>query len=56
MRALDKHPLPAMLVGQYAPDVFASNKDGGNRFTPEQVLAVKISHVLDDYVQACNLQ
>ncbi|MFZ5911865.1 MAG: class II D-tagatose-bisphosphate aldolase non-catalytic subunit [Chloroflexota bacterium] len=55
MRALGENPLPAMLVGQFAPDVFASNKDGGNRFTPGQVLAVKIENVLDDYVQACNL-
>jgi len=31
-------------------------KDSGNRLSPGQVLSAKIDRVLDDYVQACNLQ
>jgi D-tagatose-1,6-bisphosphate aldolase subunit GatZ/KbaZ len=56
MRALDKRPLPAMLVEQFAPDVFSVNKDGGDRLSPGQVLSAKIGRVLDDYVRACSLR
>jgi len=56
MRALGENPLPAMLVGQFAPDVLSVNKDSGDRLSPGQVLSAKIERVLDDYVQACSLQ
>ncbi len=50
---LDRVQLPAGLLRQYFPDVYAVARDHGN-LTPENILLAKIQFILDDYVQACH--
>jgi D-tagatose-1,6-bisphosphate aldolase subunit GatZ/KbaZ len=53
---LNQKPLPVTLMKQYVPEIYAEFKDTGETISPEQILLVKIKHVLDDYEQACNPQ
>jgi len=55
LRTLNQRPLPATLLKQYAPDVYAVAAKMGTS-TPEKILLAKIQNVLNDYAQACNLQ
>ena len=55
MLNLDRNPLPAALLRQYVPDVYATNAKAC-AFKPEQILSTKIQGVLEDYTHACNPQ
>ena len=55
MLNLDRNPLPATLLRQYVPDVYATNAET-YAFKPEQILSAKIQSVLEDYAHACNSQ
>ena len=55
MLNLDRNPLPAALLRQYVPDVYATNAKACS-FKPEQILLTKIQSVLEDYAHACNPQ
>jgi len=55
MLNLDRNPLPAALLRQYVPDVYATNAKAC-AFKPEQILLTKIQGVLEDYAYACNPQ
>ena len=55
LATLNQMILPAALLKQYVPDVYAELKDDGVTISPEQILLMKIKNVLDDYNQACNL-
>jgi D-tagatose-1,6-bisphosphate aldolase subunit GatZ/KbaZ len=55
MLNLDRNPLPAALLRQYVPDVYATNAKAC-AFKPEQILLTKIQSVLEDYAHACNPQ
>ena len=48
---LGQNLLPATLLEQFTPDVYASVDEA----TPEQVLLTKIQFVLDNYADACNM-
>jgi hypothetical protein len=53
MLNLDQIPLPAPLLKQYAPDVYAGIGDKRQAVKPNQILLAKIERVLRDYHWAC---
>jgi D-tagatose-1,6-bisphosphate aldolase subunit GatZ/KbaZ len=55
LERLNQSPLPATLLKQYVPDVYATVSETGTPM-PEQILLAKIQFVLDDYAQACKCQ
>ncbi|MFV2043537.1 MAG: class II D-tagatose-bisphosphate aldolase non-catalytic subunit [Anaerolineales bacterium] len=48
--------IPSALISEYLPDLFKEENEGQIRNNPVDLILEKISLVLEDYVEACNLQ
>jgi len=54
LATLNHKILPAALLKQYVPEIYAGLKDDSVTISPELILRMKIKNVLDNYDQACN--
>lgn len=53
LRNLTRKPIPAVLVKQFAPDLFFLTTVMGG-LTPENILLARVRNTLDGYAQACS--